>query len=145
MTTTPWDTARLEQLDPRTLLLDRNSRTITDLQAEDPELVASVARHGVKLPILAARVDEEQVRVLDGHSRTIAAALAVDEHPTVPVLIIDVSGEQDWELLRDQWIANEVRRGYSSADKARLMESLTLFGLSTADIAEQLSTTPETV
>jgi ParB family chromosome partitioning protein len=145
MTTTPWDTARLEQLDPRTLLLDRNSRTITDLETEDPELVASVRRHGVKLPILAARVDAQQVRVLDGHSRTIAAALAVDEHPTVPVLIIDITGEQDWELLRDQWIANEVRRGYSPADKARLMEALTLFGLSTADVAQQLSTTPETV
>lgn len=145
MNATPWDTARLEQLDPGTLLLDNNSRTIIDLETEDPELVASVRLHGVKLPVLAARVDEDQVRVLDGHSRTIAACLAVDEHPTIPVLIIDVSGEQDWELLRDQWIANEVRRGYSTADKARIMAKLTLFGLSAQDVADQLSTTPEVV
>lgn len=145
MTTTPWNTARLEQLDPRTLLLGRNSRTIVDLEAEDPELVASVRRHGVKVPVLAARVEDDQVRVLDGHSRTVAATLAVDEHPTIPVLLIDVSGEQDWELLRDQWIANEVRRGYSPTDKARIMQELTLFGLSTQDIADQLSTTTELV
>jgi ParB family chromosome partitioning protein len=142
---TPWDNARLEQLDPRTLLLDNNSRTILDLEAEDPELVASVRKHGVKLPVLAARVDGDDVRVLDGHSRTIAATLAVAEHPTIPVLIIDVSADTDWELLRDQWIANEVRRGYSPADKARIMEKLTLFGLSAQDIADQLSTTPDLV
>ncbi|HEX5116280.1 MAG TPA: hypothetical protein VFW65_13880 [Pseudonocardiaceae bacterium] len=145
MTTTPWDTARLEQRDPRTLVLDNNSRTIVDLAAEDPELVASVRRHGVKVPALAGRMDDGQVRVLDGHSRTIAAVMAVDEHPTMPVLTFDVSGEQEWELLRDQWIANEVRRGYSAADKARIMEKLTLFGLSAQDIADQLSTTTELV
>jgi ParB family chromosome partitioning protein len=63
----------------------------------------------------------------------------------MPVLTFDVSGEQDWELLRDQWIANEVRRGYSAADKARIMEKLTLFGLSAQDIADQLSTTTDLV
>ncbi|HEX5405249.1 MAG TPA: ParB N-terminal domain-containing protein [Pseudonocardiaceae bacterium] len=145
MTETPWDSARLEQLDPRTLLLDYNSRTIGDLETEDPDLVASIRRHGVKVPVLAARVDADTVRVLDGHSRTIAASLAISEHPTIPVLITDITGEQEWELLRDQWIANEVRRGYSPADKARIMEKLTLFGLTTQDVAEQLSTTPEVV
>lgn len=145
MTTNVWDTASLEQIDPRALLLDRNSRTIVDLESEDPDLVASVRQHGVKLPVVASRVDGDQLRVLDGHSRTIAAVLAVAEHPTIPVLVTDASDGQEWELLRDQWIANEVRRGYSVADKARIMEELTWFGLSNQDIAGQLSTTVETV
>lgn len=144
MTNNPWHNAVLTQIDPRTLLLDHNSRTIIDLETEDPDLVASVRKHGVKLPVLATPADDG-LRVLDGHSRTIAAILAVDEHPTIPVLVTDVTGEQDWELLRDQWIANEVRRGYCAADKARIMEELTLFGLSAQDIAEQLSTTTQIV
>jgi ParB family transcriptional regulator, chromosome partitioning protein len=145
VSTNVWDTASLQQIDPRTLLLDSNSRTIIDLETEDPDLVASVRQHGVKLPVIASRVDDNRLRVLDGHSRTIAAVLAVAEHPTIPVLVTDASDGQEWELLRDQWIANEVRRGYSTADKARIMEELTLFGLSAQDIAGQLSTTVETV
>jgi ParB family chromosome partitioning protein len=145
VTTNPWDTASLTQVDPRTLLLDSNSRTIVDLESEDPDLVASVRRHGVKLPVIATRIGNDELRVLDGHSRTIAAVLSVAEHPTIPVLVTEAGDAEEWEWLRDQWIANEVRRGYSPADKARIMEELTLFGLSAGDIAAQLSTTVDTV
>jgi len=41
-----WTNTTFQLLDPRMLLLDRNSRTILDIEAEDPELVASVKLHG---------------------------------------------------------------------------------------------------
>ena len=140
-----WTNTTFQLLDPRMLLLDRNSRTILDIEAEDPELVASVKLHGVLVPLIANPAGDGQARVRDGHSRTLAAILAVDEHPVVPVLVTDCTDEQEWHRLRDQWIFNQVRRGYSAADEARTLEQMALFGLSEEEIAVQLSADPDTV
>lgn len=140
-----WDGVAVQLFDPRELLLDGNPRTITDIADEEPELVASIAEHGVLLPVIANPTEDGMVRVKDGFSRVLAAILHVDTHPTVPVLVTDASDESAWQRLVDQWIANEHRRGFTAADKAKALEQLSLFGLSNEEIATKLATTTEEV
>lgn len=121
-----WDNTKFELIDPRELLLDKNARTIVDIESEDPELVASVKLHGVMVPLIANPAADGRRRVRDGHSRALAAILAVDEHPVVPVLVTECTDERIWIRLRDQWIANEVRRGFTPGDKARIFEQMAL-------------------
>jgi ParB family chromosome partitioning protein len=145
MTTSMWESAALRMLDPDSLLLDENIRTVHDIAAEKPELVESVRQHGVLIPVIANPSECGAVRVRDGQCRTLAARLARDVNPTIPVLVTDAVDEHQWSKLRDQWIANEIRDGFSAGDKARLLEQMALFGLTAEDIAHQLSTDVATV
>jgi ParB family chromosome partitioning protein len=143
-----WDNAWFTLMDPAELLVDQNSRTIEDIKAEDPVLCDSVAEHGVLVPVIAnpaGIVGVDQVRVRDGHKRTLAARLAVAKHPKVPVLITECTDPRLWVRLRDQWIANEIRTGFTTGDKAQILEQMALEGLSDEDIATQLTVSPETV
>lgn len=140
-----WDNTSFELIDPRELLLDQNARTIVDLQSEAPDLVASVKLHGVMVPLIANPVAGGRRRVREGHSRALAAILAVDEHPVVPVLVTDCTDDRVWVRLRDQWVANEVRRGFSPGDKARIVEQMALEGLSDEEIAAQLTISTDVV
>ncbi|MFI9811423.1 hypothetical protein [Saccharothrix variisporea] len=145
MATMTWKNTRFELLDPRTLLTDRNSRTIVDIKQDNPELYQSVREHGVSIPVIANPTPEGGIRVRDGHCRTIIACSLVEKHPVIPVLVTESEDVAEWEVLRDHWLANEVRSGYTTADRIRLFEQMTLFGLSTEDIAAQLSLQPEVV
>lgn len=143
-----WDNAWFTLMDPAELLVDQNSRTIEDIKAEDPVLCDSVAEHGVLVPVIAnpvGIVGVDHVRVRDGHKRTLAARLAVDKHPKVPVLVTECTDPRLWVRLRDQWIANEIRTGFTIGDKAQILEQMALEGLSDEDIATQLTVSPETV
>jgi ParB family transcriptional regulator, chromosome partitioning protein len=140
-----WDNTTFELIDPRELLLDNNARTIVDIQSEAPDLVASVKLHGVMVPLIANPAEDGRRRIREGHSRALAAILAVDEHPVVPVLVTECTDDRVWIRLRDQWVANEVRRGFSPADKARIVEQMALEGLSDEDIAAQLTVSTDVV
>lgn len=140
-----WKNTRFELLDPRTLLTDRNSRTIVDIKHDNPELYRSVREHGVSIPVIANPTAEGGIRVRDGHCRTIIACSVVKKFPEIPVLVTESEDVAEWEVLRDHWLANEVRSGYTTADRIRLFEQMTLFGLSTEQIATQLSVEPEVV
>lgn len=140
-----WKNTRFELLDPRTLLTDRNSRTIVDIEHDNPELFRSVREHGVAIPVIANPTPEGGIRVRDGHSRTIIACSLVEKFPVIPVLVTESEDVAEWEVLRDHWLANEVRAGYTTADRIRLFEQLSLFGLSTEEIATQLSVETEVV
>lgn len=140
-----WKNTRFELLDPRTLLTDRNSRTIVDIRKDNPELYRSVREHGVSIPVIANPTPEGGIRVRDGHSRTIIACSLVEKFPVIPVLVTESEDVAEWEVLRDHWLANEVRSGYTTADRIKLFEQMTLFGLSTEDIATQLSVGPDVV
>ncbi|MEU7524684.1 ParB/Srx family N-terminal domain-containing protein [Saccharothrix sp. NPDC042600] len=140
-----WKNTRFELLDPRTLLTDRNSRTIVDIEQDNPDLYRSVREHGVSIPVIANPTPEGGIRVRDGHSRTIIARSMVEKFPVIPVLVTESEDVAEWQVLRDHWLANEVRSGYTTADRIKLFEQLTLFGLSTEDIATQLSIVPEVV
>jgi ParB family transcriptional regulator, chromosome partitioning protein len=143
-----WDNAWFTLMDPAELLVDQNSRTIEDIKAEDPVLCASIEEHGVLVPVIAnpaGIVGVDKVRVRDGHKRTLAARLAVAKHPKVPVLVTECTDPRLWVRLRDQWIANEIRTGFNTGDKAQILEQMALDGLSDEDIATQLSLPQQTV
>lgn len=147
--TSMWVNTRFALMDPHELLVDQNSRTITDIEAEHPDLVISIKKHGVFVPVIAnpagTNTEGGPVRVRDGHKRTLAARLASGEHPQIPVLITECTDPRQWVRLRDQWIANEIRTGFTSGDKARILEQMAFEGLSDEDIATQLSLPQETV
>ncbi|MBB4963552.1 ParB/RepB/Spo0J family partition protein [Saccharothrix violaceirubra] len=139
-----WENARFELVDPRVLLVDRNSRTVTDVERERPELCASIRRHGVVVPVIANPTGEG-LRVRDGHSRTIVSRSVVERFPVIPVIVTEAADTEEWHWLRDQWIANEVRAGYGTGDRMRIFEELTLFGLGPDEVAAELGTDVEVV
>ncbi len=134
-----WGNTRFELVDPRALSVDRNSRTVADVEAEQPALCASVRKHGVRVPIIVRPVPEGGYRVLDGHCRTLIAVGLGERCPVVPVIVTESADEREWVWLRDQWLANEVRSGYGGADTARIFEQLTLSGLTVERVAAELS------
>ncbi|MEU4806426.1 ParB N-terminal domain-containing protein [Actinosynnema sp. NPDC023587] len=140
-----WSNTRFELLDPRMLVLDRNSRTIGDIEAEKPDLCASVRRHGVRIPVIVHPAEDGRYRVQDGHCRTIIAISLPGEDLLIPAIVTESDDVRQWRWLRDQWLANEVRSGYDTADTARIFEELTLFGLSVEEVADELSVGVESV
>ncbi len=137
-------TPTLVHVDPRTLILEGNSRTLTDIEVDRPDLVASVRQHGVRTPVAAGRDEDGNLRVRFGFSRVLAAVRAVDTHPTIPV-VVHADTDDDASRLIDQMVENNLRAGYSDADQARNLERLTLFGLTAEQVAHQLSTDVDTV
>lgn len=116
-----WDNTTFELIDPRELLLDKNARTIVDIESEAPDLVASVKLHGVMVPLIANPAENGRRRVREGHSRALAAILAVDEHPVVPVLVTACTDDRVWIRLRDQWVS--MRCAVGSIRRTRLGSS----------------------
>lgn len=137
MTTTEQQLPYFDKLDPQDLVLRNNPRTISDLQAEEPDMLASVGTHGVRLPILATPTGEGPA-VIDGFTRALCALHHRQDQ--VPVLLVAEDEAEQWRRLVDQWIANEHRRGLGEADKAAMIEQMALFGLSPDNIADQLTT-----
>lgn len=132
----------VQQIDPRTLLLDRNLRLTT---ATNRDLVASIKDHGVLIPIVAVQA-ADGIRVRHGHRRTLAAIDA--GLPTVPVLVIGEDADTDKAhiaRLLAQWAENEHRAGLTDADKVTAVEQLAAFGLSPASISRRTRTPREQV
>ncbi len=72
-----------------------------------PELIRSVRRHGVLVPLLAARVREEYLVLLGEHRLAAARELGLTE---VPVCVVDTADEQS--ALR---LMQEIRSSRSQA------------------------------
>ncbi|TDD49010.1 hypothetical protein E1288_21055 [Saccharopolyspora elongata] len=130
-----------------------NARTIGDIKTERPDLIESIRQFGVLVPPIANETETAgHFAAKDGFSR-ILASLVVCEEPEndddanleIPVIVTTSQNEEEWQRLRDQFIMNELRKGYDSADKARIMEQFTLFGFSDEEIARQLSLESEQV
>ncbi|MCK9877859.1 ParB N-terminal domain-containing protein [Frankia sp. Ag45/Mut15] len=135
---TPANPTRVELVDPRTLLLDRNLR---GTKAVDRDLVASIKQHGVLVPLTAVRA-EDGLRVRHGHRRTRAAITAGLRQ--VPVVVIGADSDADAEQITrilTQWAENEHRAGLTPSDKIGAVEQLTAFGLTAAAIARRTRTT----
>jgi ParB family chromosome partitioning protein len=123
----------LLQLDPRTLLIDLNIRSFTDL---DKDFLASVRDLGVLVPIVAVPVSgSDQVRVRYGHRRALAAIEA--DLTTVPVYVVAEDKADEVGRIVAQWAENEHRTGLSTADKIGAVEQLAAFGLSPHQIAKR--------
>lgn len=147
MTTSIWANARLELTDPRDLVLKSNSRIIGDLATEDPAFCASVATNGVLVPLIANPTDDGRLLVRDGFRRTMAALMAPDTNPIVPVVVTESDDAEEWTRLQEQWIVNHDRAGYTEANKAIVYEQMTMFGFGADEIADRLGAgaTPESV
>ena len=145
VTAQTWTGAEVVEVDPRDLVLDGNPRTVDDIATARPHLVPSVEQHGVLLPVVARRGADGALHVEDGFCRTLAAIRHIDRCPTIPVLVTDSDDESASRLLIHQWILNEHRSGFDTLDKARLLEQLSLFGISADEIAAELTTHPDEV
>jgi ParB family chromosome partitioning protein len=129
------DAHQVQQLDPRTVLVDLNVRHAT---SADADLVASVAEHGVLVPIVAVRTGEGEVRVRMGHRRTVAAIQA--ECATVPVVVVADEATDDAgtvHRLVTQWAENEHRTGLTNAERVDVIGQLSAFGISPTQIARR--------
>lgn len=126
----------VEQVDPRTLLLDKNIRLSSDA---DKDFVASIKDVGVLQSITAVRTGDGQVRVRYGHRRTMAAIAA--GLATVPVEIIGDEGTDsadEIERLVRQRAENKHRAALTLSEDAAVVEQLSLLGVSEAQIAKRL-------
>lgn len=142
---TRWTNTRFELIDPREILLDKNKRTIEDIKRENPDLVHSVGVHGVLQPAIAHPTADGHVRMHDGHQRALANIEHIDTHPVMPVIITDLTDESAHAWLRDMWIFNEQRKGFSAIEKVEILDQMALDGLTDEEIATQLSLPADTV
>jgi ParB family chromosome partitioning protein len=149
LTPSRWINTRFELMDPRTILVDKNARTIEDIKRENPDLVDSVGKHGVLQPAVAHPTADGGVRMHDGHQRALALIEHIDEDAeealVMPVIITDLTDESDHAWLREMWIFNEQRKGFSAIEKVGILEQMALDGLCDEEIATQLSISTEKV
>lgn len=128
----------MEYLDPNTLLVDLNVRSDAAL---DKAFIDSIRDHGVLVPIVGIRTEDDAVvRVRYGHRRTLAAVEV--GRPTVPVWVFPAGAEADDSVDRivKQWAENEHRTGLTDADRLAAVEQLQAFGLSPAQMTKRLHT-----
>jgi ParB family chromosome partitioning protein len=130
MTTTTSPT--IEQVDPATLLVDGNIRTVAGL---DKDFLASIRDLGVLVPIVAVRAEDGQLRVRYGQRRTLAAVEA--GRAQVPVVVTGPEDADEAARIVTQWAENEHRAGLSTADKVAATEQLSLLGLTPTQIARR--------
>ncbi|SCX60492.1 chromosome partitioning protein, ParB family [Klenkia marina] len=133
----------LVQVDPATLAVDVNIRHDARL---DDDFCASIADHGVLVPIVAVRTADGALRVRFGHRRTLAAVAA--GRPTVPVVVAadeaagpGGSNAAEVERLVTQWAENEHRAGLTTAERADVIGQLSAFGIAPTQIARRTRAT----
>ena len=128
-------TAEIQDLDPRTLLVDPNIRT--DLQI-DADFVASLKDFGVLVPIVAVRTAEGAIRVRFGNRRTVGAIEA--DLPTVPVRVVADEATDDAaeiERIITQYHENTMRAGITRTEEIGVVAALFDLGVSAAQIAKR--------
>ncbi|WP_441964505.1 ParB/RepB/Spo0J family partition protein [Mycolicibacterium houstonense] len=139
--TTSEDSATLEHLDPRSLVVDTNVRNVANLKTD---FIASIKEHGVLEPIVAIRDSDGQVLVRMGQRRTLAAREA--GLTTVPVYVRPhTTGDQTVERVSEQIVENDHRDDLTDADRARGIQQMMDAGLSVTKVAKKLSVDKETV
>lgn len=118
----------LIQINPANLLVDTNIRADLSL---DKAFLGSVKERGVIVPIVAMSTTDG-VRVIAGHRRTAAAAVAASL-TEVPVVLVDQIAE------------NDHRTGLTDADRADAVHQLALLGVSAAQITKRTKLSRDTV
>ena len=134
----------LEHLDPHSLALELNVRNVADL---DAEFLASIAEHGVLIPIAGVRDEHGTVWVRAGQRRTLAAREA--NLSTIPVYVRPLAAGdravQTAQRVAEQIVENDQRRGLTDAQRARGIQQMIDAGLSISRVAKKLSVAKETV
>ncbi|MBS9535589.1 ParB N-terminal domain-containing protein [Mycobacterium sp. M1] len=138
-------TGVLEYLDPNALVLDTNVR---DDAALSEQFIASIAEHGVIVPLAAIRrPGGTEVIVRDGQRRLLAArqvGLA-----TVPVCVqpydISDTAQDTAARIAQQIVTNDHKHDLTDAQRARGIQEMLTTGLSITKVAKQLSVKKQTV
>lgn len=131
----------LEHIDPHTLIVETNIRTVAPI---DKGFVESIRQEGVLMPVLGWR-DAEGVHVRAGQRRTLGAREA--GVATIPVIIVDADSDDasDADRLVRQIIENDQRVDLTNSDRAAAWKALELEGLSVATIAKRTGAKRDTV
>ncbi|MDZ7914442.1 ParB/RepB/Spo0J family partition protein [Rhodococcus sp. NPDC078407] len=134
------------RLHPTTLDVGPNVRDHVDTDSQDfRDLVASVVVHGVVQAISAVR-DGENVVVIDGQQRTLAAIEAGVK--SVPVLIrtaVETFKEREIERISKQVVTNDLRTPLTEGQRAKAFADMLALGLSATKIAKSVQVKRETV
>ena len=131
------NTQRLEHVNPLTLTVDTNVRTVAELGTE---FVASIKEHGVLQPVTAHEKDGS-LHVLMGQRRTLAAVEAGRD--TIPVYV--VASPEETDRVATQVVENDQRQELTHADRADAFHQLSLLGMTPAKIAKRTGAHKETV
>jgi ParB family chromosome partitioning protein len=140
----------LRGVDPRELRATGHSRVVGDIRATRPELVASVAEHGVDPKVSVINVVPEPdgvLAVLVGfHRHAAAVEVKGNENPHLTIgALVHEPGTTRQDILIAQGIENIHRVGYTETEEADLFEQLTLEGLDEDTIALKLTRPVERV
>ncbi|MBY6352035.1 ParB/RepB/Spo0J family partition protein [Rhodococcoides corynebacterioides] len=127
----------LIRLAPTSLVLGPNVRDAVDTDTDQfRAVVDSVREHGVLLPILARRTGDE-VTVIDGQVRTLAAIAA--DVDTVPVVVTDSGTDgaaAEIERLSRQIVANDRRIGLTVSQRAKAVADMLDLGVSATKVGK---------
>jgi len=99
MSTETPTTREFIDVDPRSIVLDENVRTIVDI---DPDFYLSVKEHGVQQPVQVWRRDDGQLILERGQRRLLAAQQT--ERESITCEVIDRPGTDERELERGRII-----------------------------------------
>lgn len=131
------NTIEIQNVDPKSLLVDVNVRSDLDL---NKEFIGSIKEYGVLVPIVAVKTDDG-LRVRMGHRRTVGAVEAGRDSVPVYVTASDAEGDAaELERLLIQHAENHHRTGLSITDDANALKQMSLLGLSAATIAKRTQT-----
>ncbi|MCZ2261383.1 ParB/RepB/Spo0J family partition protein [Isoptericola sp. QY 916] len=125
------EVARPTMVDPTTLVLGENVRR--EVQVDVP-FKRDIAARGVRQPVEVRRDPMDQLVVIDGQRRTLAA---IEAGVQVPVFIVDDIAD-DADRIFEQLGANGHRAGISKADHVSAVQQLfRLPGMTVAKIAKR--------
>lgn len=123
--------------DPAVLLIDKNIRA----SAPDKTLIDSVKTHGILVPIVCSD-DHGQLRVRDGHRRTLAALEAgITDVP----IVVTTTDDTDTARVITQYAINQHRVGLTPSEQVAAWSQLSAFGVPVAAIAKQTVTTKHVI
>ena len=127
------------RLDPRTVRIEANVRTTVVVSAD---MLKSVKRHGVVVPVLGYYAADGQPVIRDGQRRILAAIKA--GRVSLPAYLVPSKDEKRLRIIQ-QMIANMYREGLTDADEAAALHELTLDGMTPTMIASELTYKPARV
>lgn len=127
------------RLDPRTVRIEANVRT-TVVVSND--MLKSVKRHGVIIPVLGYYDADGQPVIRDGQRRILATIKA--GRASLPAYLVPSKDEKRLRIIQ-QMIANMYREGLTDADEAAALHELTLDGMTPTMIASELTYKPARV
>lgn len=137
-----YEPGHLYHVPPGDLLLERNIREATP----SADLIASVENVGVLEPVTCVLNDAGNLVVRYGHRRVMAAmAACVTPIPVYVTAVDNLDDAAEVDRIIAQRDENTHRIGLSAADEVGIVEQLSAFGLTAAQIAQQARVKKEKV